>query len=876
MDIQYKDFSEVTWITWKNHFTGENRCSNYISGRDEFPYFEDGHTYLFRARAMDRMGNVSAWIPMSCDLAPMTIDCTPPISCVLPMDSIQCTPSFPVRWRGCDETSGIRHFQIWYMKNNSGHWTDWVHTLDTTRTFSRSVDPSMSVGDIYAFRSIGVDSAGNVEAEYGDSGDTRTIIGVDPVPPGPICDLAASPGSEDGEIILSWTATGDDGATGQASSYRIGFSRGAFSTVDWDTIWASSAPSVPKASCLRETVLVRGLLPAEAFHLAVSAADEELNFGEISNLTSATAGCDTFPPTFTFGPMVTFWTDSTDLLVAATDEPTRLSVEMLSGSCVSANFSDSLLYVWHVMALRHCSPSWQHSYACAATDGRGRTHTCLVPGHFRFRRSWVDPMVVVIPRSAAIRGAGEAVGVSEVAAFDRGGLGVCSGACVWEDRPLEMLAFGDDPSTEPDEGLEVAETLAWRIWDQGSSSEHAAVCYSEGRSPVFSPGDTVVIDSIIVTGALELLLLDQPVHGNQWNTWTQQEICWSYQGLDSLSIAYGDSSGWTTVESAVAAGDSCYLWTIPSDLGSWQLKVCDARDGVPCDTRQFAIIDTVPPLSPVGLDARGSHGQIRLSWPLSPDADVDHYIIYRSLNPMPVDSAAAVPHPVSTYVDRNLPGGRYYYRIAAVDIVGNVGGYSHQDSARCRGIRARTIRFSSHASNGQTQLRWCLDEEYGKVQGCDVLRSEVGDSDLVQLNRDILLADDSGCWSYADRPIGMGQWIDYFIDAVLIDDTRQRFGPHTVSGLDLPDHPIWGEPNPFDTRCSIKFFARRDGQQAIDIYDLAGRRVRHLDVMAGSPGFHEIAWDGCDSEGMSVAPGVYFCRLESENGGHTSKLIVLR
>ncbi len=50
------------------------------------------------------------------------------------------------------------------------------------------------------------------------------VVGVDGVPPGTIANLAAEPGEYNGSVLLSWTATGDDGNTGRATSYEIRYS----------------------------------------------------------------------------------------------------------------------------------------------------------------------------------------------------------------------------------------------------------------------------------------------------------------------------------------------------------------------------------------------------------------------------------------------------------------------------------------------------------------------------------------------------------------------------------------------------------------------------------------------------------------------------
>ena len=73
-------------------------------------------------------------------------------------------------------------------------------------------------------------------------------------------------------------------------------------------------------------------------------------------------------------------------------------------------------------------------------------------------------------------------------------------------------------------------------------------------------------------------------------------------------------------------------------------------------------------------------------------------------------------------------------------------------------------------------------------------------------------------------------------------------------------------PNPARDGSTLRFRLHDAGRTRLDVYDLAGRRVR---VIPGGPfaaGEHEMRWGGVDDAGHRVAPGVYFLRLALGEG----------
>jgi hypothetical protein len=84
-------------------------------------------------------------------------------------------------------------------------------------------------------------------------------------------------------------------------------------------------------------------------------------------------------------------------------------------------------------------------------------------------------------------------------------------------------------------------------------------------------------------------------------------------------------------------------------------------------------------------------------------------------------------------------------------------------------------------------------------------------------------------------------------------------------------------PNPSRGVTRMDFTLPSDQRVSLDVYDVAGRRVRSLLTAEVLPrGRRTVVWDGTDRDGREVASGVYLARLRADDGAATAKILVLR
>lgn len=83
-------------------------------------------------------------------------------------------------------------------------------------------------------------------------------------------------------------------------------------------------------------------------------------------------------------------------------------------------------------------------------------------------------------------------------------------------------------------------------------------------------------------------------------------------------------------------------------------------------------------------------------------------------------------------------------------------------------------------------------------------------------------------------------------------------------------------PNPTGGDCTVRWRMDRAGEARLTILDPSGRVIRHLAAGRINPGEHIVSWDGRDAAGRTVAPGVYFVRVDLPNGQQSRRVTVLR
>jgi len=97
----------------------------------------------------------------------------------------------------------------------------------------------------------------------------------------------------------------------------------------------------------------------------------------------------------------------------------------------------------------------------------------------------------------------------------------------------------------------------------------------------------------------------------------------------------------------------------------------------------------------------------------------------------------------------------------------------------------------------------------------------------------------------------------------------------------LPDGALvllkQSHPNPARAGTTIEFVLASPADVRIDVFDVAGRRVRTLcdgEFSAGQE--HQVPWDLKNEDGLGVASGIYFYRLRTGGQSVTKKLAVIK
>jgi len=82
-------------------------------------------------------------------------------------------------------------------------------------------------------------------------------------------------------------------------------------------------------------------------------------------------------------------------------------------------------------------------------------------------------------------------------------------------------------------------------------------------------------------------------------------------------------------------------------------------------------------------------------------------------------------------------------------------------------------------------------------------------------------------------------------------------------------------PNPFVPKTKIPFTVMEHSHVIVEVFDVAGRRLRVLANEAYEPGEWAVDWDGRDESGVRLPAGTYFYRLVMNGKAMARKMILL-
>ena len=165
----------------------------------------------------------------------------------------------------------------------------------------RSVSPNIPVAQLKAVLLNAADDVPSMAGITVTGGRLNAFFAIaepDEIAPGMISDLATSdPGSN--TMVLSWTATGDDGGTGTAAQYEVRYSTTPIDDANFALATRAGSEPAPGPAGAAQTMEVRGLAHSTTYDFAVRAFDEWGNGGPVSNISvNTTLG----PPTATLTP----------------------------------------------------------------------------------------------------------------------------------------------------------------------------------------------------------------------------------------------------------------------------------------------------------------------------------------------------------------------------------------------------------------------------------------------------------------------------------------------------------------------------------------------------------------------------------------------
>ena len=128
--------------------------------------------------------------------------------------------------------------------------------------------------------------------------------------------------------------------------------------------------------------------------------------------------------------------------------------------------------------------------------------------------------------------------------------------------------------------------------------------------------------------------------------------------------------------------------------------------------------------------------------------------------------------------------------------------------------------------------------------------------------------------------VGNSRW-RYQLNQTELEQAYAHLDLSQINSLPNQTQLLQNYPNPFNPETWIPFDLAEDTEVTVTIYDVAGQKVRSLEMGWTMVGRHHnrsqsIYWDGRTEMGETVASGVYFYQINTANYSQTRRMVILK
>lgn len=192
------------------------------------------------------------------------------------------------------------------------------------------------------------------------------------------------------------------------------------------------------------------------------------------------------------------------------------------------------------------------------------------------------------------------------------------------------------------------------------------------------------------------------------------------------------------------------------------------------------------------------------------------------------------------------------------------------DNGYCNEIKIKNISLSDiYVRWIQTSSMLYFDEDYFSIP------HYIGPGDSCELVFCLNLLSGSAITEFVSDSVIVYFNSDTAICPVLID-------PSLIDGIELEknEQPTFyisqNFPNPFNTQTTIELITKIKSDVKIEIFNIAGQKIRSLKKDGLNAGKHSFVWDGKDDSGNILSTGLYFYVIKDTHNKQINKMIMLK